>query len=160
MSPLSRTLPSLAEPAYNAEVKSVPSLAASMTPFPYSVAADAPVTEATKMMDEHDFHHLPVTDGGQLVGVVSQRDILFAEALGKEGLKVRDLQSRDPYVVDLKTTLLLEVVSTMAERNLDAALVTRQDKLVGILTTTDLARILAEVLRATVPPEPSSPEIA
>lgn len=140
-------------------VKSVPSLAATMTPFPYSVAANAPVTEATKMMAEHDFHHLPVTDGGELAGVVSQRDILFAEALGKEGLKVRDVQSRDPYVVALKTPLL-EVVSTMAERNLDAALITRQDKLVGILTTTDLARILAEVLRATTPPEPSSPEIA
>ena len=111
------------------------------------------------MMAEHDFHHLPVTDGSRLVGVVSQRDILFAEALGKEGLKVSDLQSKDPYVVALKTPLI-EVVSTMAERNLDAALITRQDKLVGILTTTDLARILAEMLKASSPSGPEEPEIA
>jgi len=130
-----------------------------MTPFPYSVDAEAPVTEATKMMAEHDFHHLPVTRDGKPVGVVSQRDILFAEALGKEGLIVADVQSRDPYVVALKTPLV-EVVERMAKGGVDVVIVTRQDKLVGILTSTDLARILAELLVSAFPAGAGGPEIA
>lgn len=145
--------------AYSTAVKTVPSLAATMTPFPYSIDASASLAEATRMIAEHDFHHLPVTDDGELVGVISQRDILVAETLAPGELSVADIKASDPYVVDLKTPLL-EVVRHMAERSFEAALVTRQDKLVGIVTTTDLARILAQVLAAKFPSGPEAPEIA
>jgi acetoin utilization protein AcuB len=130
-----------------------------MTPFPYSIDVDAPLSRATSMIAEHDFHHLPVTSPeGKLVGVVTQKDLLVATALGKDNVTVSDVNTLDPYVVSLKTPLL-GVVRHMAEQKIEAALVTRQDKLVGILTTTDLAGLLAKLLEAQFP-EPTDPEIA
>ena len=42
-------------------MKSVPTLTTTMTPFPYSIDINQPLKEAIAMMEEHGFHHLPVT---------------------------------------------------------------------------------------------------
>lgn len=56
----------------------------------------------------------------------------------------------DSYVVDAGASLE-RVATTMAERHLGSALVTRADKLVGIFTATDACRALARVLRELHP---------
>ncbi len=135
-------------------MKKLPSIKTVMTPFPYSVAADASVDEASAFMREHHIRHLPVTDNGQLVGVVSDRDIKlmlgpdFAYPDSKE-LKVRDAMVRDAYVVDLDSRLDL-VLSHMAEHHLGSAVVTRKGRLAGVFTATDACRNFAEFLREQV----------
>ena len=47
-----------------------------MTPDPVTVAADAPVREAAGLLRKHRVGGLPVTDGGRLVGVITESDIL------------------------------------------------------------------------------------
>jgi CBS domain-containing protein len=73
-------------------------------------------------------------------------------------LSVRDVFQPEPYVVDAGTPLFL-VATTMAERHLGSALVTRGDRLVGIFTTTDVCRALARVLREHYP-DPGPDEAA
>lgn len=129
----------------------MPSLAVVMTPFPYSLGVDATLDEARQMMEEHTIHHLPVTDDGQLVGIVSLRDLAVAGAMSVDAEMSLDVVYRtEPLVVDIKTPLD-DVVVAMFERRVDSALVTRNAKLVGILTYSDVAKLLATILREVFP---------
>lgn len=132
-------------------MKRMPSIKSVMTPFPYSVDAAAKVDEALAFMREHAIRHLPVTDAGALVGMVSDRDIKlmlgpdFAYPAASE-LAVSDAMVREPFVVDLETGLD-EVLAHMAEHHLGSAVVTRRGRLAGVFTVTDACRAFAEYLR-------------
>ncbi len=47
-----------------------------MTPRPLTIAAGDDILEASQMMAERKLRHLPVTEDGNLVGIVSMRDVL------------------------------------------------------------------------------------
>ena len=50
-------------------------LAEVMTPDPDTIGGGEPVAEAVRRMDEGCYRHLPVLEGGRIVGVVSLRDV-------------------------------------------------------------------------------------
>lgn len=135
------------------KMKRIPKIVGMMTPFPYSIAIDAALSEAHRMMQDHEIRHLPVTDEGLLAGVLSERDVLVAEAgaADPQSLQVRDVYQARPYVVET-TEQLDNVVMEMAERDLGAALVVKEGKLAGIITNSDVCRLLAELLRTWFPP--------
>ena len=121
-----------------------------MTPFPYSIDVDAPLEEAHKLMREHHFRHLPVTHAGAIVGVLTDRDIKLVlgpdfDYPNEEQLTVREAYVERPCVVPASTPVAT-VARTMAENHIGSAIVTKNDKLVGIFTVTDACRALAEVL--------------
>jgi CBS domain-containing protein len=70
-----------------------------MTAEPVVIAADAHLTDAAKLLDQHHIHGLPVTDeAGVLVGVISQTDLLRARATeylwaNWAGLRVKHLMT-------------------------------------------------------------------
>lgn len=130
-------------------------LTAAMTPFPHFIATDAELGAAEAMMAEHQVHHLPVMSGGRLVSVLSEQDILTAKALAgasASSLRVDALGLRPPVVVDIRTPLG-RAAHEMAEAQLGSVIVTREGKLVGILTTTDVCRALGDLLDAPAPPD-------
>jgi len=142
-------------------MKRAPSLASVMTPFPHAIDAAESVAAARAMMQEHDFHHLPVTREGELVSVISTADITLSsrfESIDTE-VPVAKICASPPYIVDIHTRLS-EVVTQMAERRSDSALVTRQGKLVGILTHTDVSRLLARALRTMSGDAPGDDDVA
>ncbi|HEY8028298.1 MAG TPA: CBS domain-containing protein [Gaiellaceae bacterium] len=57
-----------------------------MTPSPLTVSPDVSILDAAQMMGERNLRHLPVVEGGNLVGVVSIKDVLgfLAERLWSE----------------------------------------------------------------------------
>lgn len=57
-----------------------------MTREPDTIAADAPIAEAIRLMDECCYKHLPVLEGGRVIGVLAPEDVPVAEllALGDE----------------------------------------------------------------------------
>lgn len=132
-------------------MKRIPAIKTLMTPFPFSVDEDATVAQAREFMREHRIHHLPVTQGGKLAGLVSDRDIKlvlgpdFAYP-GEQETRVRDVMVRDAYVVDLETRVD-EVLQHMGAHQLGSAIVTREGRLAGMFTTTDACRHFAEFLR-------------
>jgi len=102
-------------------------------------------------MSEHDIRHLPVMEADALVGIVTDRDIGLVESVvGQSGdvtsLVVRDVGIRDAYVVDL-TAPLDRVLTEMAERHIDSALVVKNGRLAGIFTATDACERFGEFLR-------------
>lgn len=129
-----------------------------MTPFPYAVDLNAPIGQARKLMLEHHVHHLPVTQGNDLKGIVSDRDIklLLGPELGSPDpheLTVEDAYVENAYSADLETPLAV-VVRTMADQHIGAAVITRQQRIAGIFTATDAARVLAEFLEERFDPPP------
>ena len=136
-------------------MKPPPSLKQAMTPFPYSVERSAPLAEARHVMDQYKVRHLPVTDGHELIGIVTDRDLRSALAapLSRKivsNLTVEDLYIADPYVVDLNEPIE-NVLLTMAERQIGSALVTRRGRLAGVFTAVDACRVFGDYIRETFP---------
>jgi acetoin utilization protein AcuB len=133
----------------------MPLMKSVMTPFPHSVDVHARLQEAKSIMDQHDIRHLPVTERGSLVGVVTARDLRRTidphEGLpSKADLQVKDIALLRAYVVDLLEPVD-EVVMHMAKNHIDSALVVQEKTLVGIFTVTDACRFLGKFLRELFP---------
>lgn len=131
-------------------MKSIPTLATTMTPFPHSIDVNQPLKAAIGMMEEHGFHHLPVTEDGELVGVLSERDIHFldspfASTSRDDELYVKDIYTSRAFVVDIHDSLE-DVLAIIAEKHLGSALITKNGKLAGILTHNDVYRKFAELI--------------
>jgi acetoin utilization protein AcuB len=134
--------------------KPLPQLKTAMTPFPYSIDIEADISDARAVLAEHDFHHLPVTEAGQLVGM------LTAGKLAGGGMsRLRDLCAPEPYIVDINERLA-EVLNTMARLRVDAAIVVRHGKLAGVFTAADACRVFAEFLDVLEPPPGDGDEAA
>lgn len=136
-------------------MKTPPKLKTVMTPFPYSVGRAASLDEAARLMAEHAVRHLPVTEGHELVGVITDRDVKgvaqVQDAMGKgDGLRVGDIYTPDPYVVDLNEPLD-NVLLEMANRHIGSAIVTRAGRLAGMFTAVDACRSFGEYLRRQFP---------
>jgi len=136
-------------------MKRMPTLASIMTPFPYSIDREAPLQDAERLMKSQDIHHLPVTSAGRLVGVISIRDVELAispfnRLADNSEWQVKDLCSDDAYIVNLHATVI-DVLSEMSERHMDSALVTKHDRLVGIITHSDVCRRFSELLQVWFP---------
>ena len=134
-----------------------------MTPFPYSIALDATLKEAEELMEEHNIRHLPVTRGHDVVGIVTQRDIVAAQARGQADCgelqpAVSDVYVPEVYVVDLSEPLR-NVLIEMADRHIGSAIVTRNGKLAGVFTSVDVCRSFADFIEDTFP-EPGDDQVA
>jgi len=134
-----------------------------MTPFPYTVRLDDSLAKGLGLMEEHEIRHLPVKDAqGDLVGVISDRDIRLV--LGSQGrdaesarLQVRDAFVPEVYTVEVSTPLAA-VASTMSRERIGSALVTKDGRLAGIFTMVDACRLLSDMLNGG--PLPSGDEAA
>lgn len=129
----------------------MPKIKSLMTAFPFSISSGAPVNEAIAFMREKQIRHLPVTDNGKLIGVVSDRDIKLV--LGPDfaypnpaETTVGDAMIREAYIVDLEERAD-SVLEHMAEHHIGSAVITRHGKLAGMFTTSDACREFARFLR-------------
>lgn len=135
--------------------ETMPQIRSVMTPFPYFVDPAEPVSQVRRLLLHHGIRHLPVVSEGRPLGVVTERDIesaLYGMETGRdpEALAVGELGVPPAYVVGMGERLD-RVLSEMARRHVDAALVVRDEKLAGIFTTTDACRHFAETLEELFP---------
>ena len=127
----------------------MPPVGAAMTPFPYFADYAEPLEAVAALMAEHAIHHVPVVRDGRVVGMVSDKEIRAHAS--ERGLCARDVLLSEPYVVEIHTPLA-DVVSAMAERRDGSAIVVKKGKLAGILSVTDVCRVLAAILRERFEP--------
>lgn len=120
-------------------------LAEVMTINPITITKSVTPAEAFAAMRENGIRHLPVLEEGQLVGLLSQRDLYHKEALhgGRDGYcTVGGAMVRDTYVV-APGDCVGPVVQKMAERRYGCAIVVDRERVVGIFTATDALALLA-----------------
>jgi CBS domain-containing protein len=120
-----------------------------MTPQPVTIGRGQTLEVAHQMMREHGVRHLPVLERGQLVGMLSQRDLYFLETIAGVELaedRVDDAMSTDTYAVG-PDEVVEHVADVMADRRLGSAVVIERDRVIGIFTATDALRLLSGTLR-------------
>lgn len=115
-----------------------------MTPCPQTIERDATMADARSDMRRLGVRHFPVVDGGELVGIVSERDLSFAERfVDPRETCVGDVMTKDPYVV-VPYAALADVAHEMAEKKYGAAIVIDRGNIIGVFTMVDALRAIAE----------------
>lgn len=119
-----------------------------------TITPETSLFKAREMLDTHKVKHLPVTDGkAHLVGLLTDRDLKEAWASPATTLSVHELtyvlqkltvgnvMTRD--VITATPDMHIErAAALLHDKNIGALPVVRDDKLVGIITTTDLMEVL------------------
>lgn len=131
-----------------------------MTKNPVTIGPDANVVEASELMKKEKVHRLPVIDKDKkLVGVISEKDILYATPSPASSLSihemayllskltVRKLMSKDPVTIT-KDTTVEEAARLMVDQDLSCLPVVEGDRLVGIVSKSDMFKILLELFGA------------
>jgi acetoin utilization protein AcuB len=116
-----------------------------MTEHPVTIGRDQPLEVAHQMMRERHVRHLPVLEHGELVGILSQRDLYFLETVAGVDLAkdhVDDAMSTDTLAVGPDDSLDV-VAGIMAARKLGSAVVIERHRVIGIFTATDALRVLS-----------------
>lgn len=116
-----------------------------MTKSPHTIGFDQPLSRAHDMMREYRLRHLPVLDAGKLVGVLSQRDLYFVEAI--TGVERRVDAVAEAMAAELFTVApgdrVSDVARTMGEHKYGCAVVIDVGRVIGIFTATDALALLA-----------------
>lgn len=139
-----------------------------------SVSPDEPINEVLAMFRKEHIRRAPVMKHGKLVGIVSERDLLNASPSSVTTLsvwemnyliskvKVKDVMTRKVIAVD-KDTPIEEAARIMADKKIGGVPVTSSDKIVGMITETDLFKVFLELMgarqkairvTATIPEQP------
>ncbi len=119
-----------------------------MTPTPHTIGPTSSLAAARRIMLDHQVRHLPVLDGGRIVGLLSERDLLLVESLpgvNPTDIRVEEAMVQSVFTVDPDAPIG-EVVETMIERKLGSAVVCEGEHVVGVFTTIDALQALHETL--------------
>lgn len=135
-------------------------IARRMTKNPVTAYPEMNIQEAGALMKKEKVHRLPVLDRNhKLVGVISEKDILRAapslvSSLSTyemnyllEKLTVKKLMAKNPITIT-KDTLVEEAARIMVDQDLSCLPVLEDDKLIGIVSKSDLFKILLELFGA------------
>lgn len=134
-----------------------------MTRNPITVTEDTNIDDALHLMRERKVRRLPVLDHtGKMVGIVSDRDLLHASPSPATSLSVYELHyllakltvkrvMSSPVITVSPDTPLEEAARIMADSKIGGLPVADDGQLVGIITETDIFKILLELLGARAP---------
>jgi acetoin utilization protein AcuB len=130
------------------EDMSQPTVRDYMSSSPITVGQTQSLAAAHRLMRENGIRHLPVLEGGELVGILSQRDLHLVETLrdvDPATVLVEEAMTPDPYTVGPRVHLTT-VMRHMAEHRQGSAVVIDGGKVVGVFTTVDALRAAADLL--------------
>jgi acetoin utilization protein AcuB len=122
-----------------------------------TVEVDATAREVFAMMKEGGYRHVPVVREGKLAGIVSDRDLRLVMTVSHheweeagvehipEHVKVGDIMTENPAIL-VPESDLKHVVQLMTKHKIGALPVVQKGEVVGIVTETDLLKLLLEFL--------------
>lgn len=134
-----------------------------MTRNPVTINEEASIDEGLHLMRERKVRRLPVLDAsGRMVGIVSDKDLLHAAPSPATSLSVYELHyllskltikrvMSSPVITVSQGTPVEEAARIMADNKIGGLPVMENDQLVGIITETDIFKVLLELLGARTP---------
>jgi acetoin utilization protein AcuB len=135
-----------------------------MQAHPVTATLETRLPNLVRLLQRRGFRHLPVLDGGKLVGIISDRDIkqsmVSAASMteGRERDRLLDELTAGQIMARAVVTIgpmfgVEEAARLMATRKISALPVTEGDRLVGIVTETDVLQLFVRAMGVL---EPSS----
>ncbi len=131
-----------------------------MSRHPMTVSPNTPVEQALKRMRDEKVRRFPVVDDDdKLVGIVSDKDLLYAAPSPATSLSIYELHylysritisqvmSREVITVE-ENDPIEEAARVMVDNKIGGLPVMREGKLVGIITETDIFKTLMEMMGA------------
>jgi len=124
-----------------------------------TVPPDMPVVEALSLMKREKIRRTPVLKDGKVIGIVSDKDLLNASPSPATSLSVweinylmskiliRDVMTKSVLTVN-EDTPIEEAALIMANNKIGGLPVVRGERLVGIITETDLFKLFTELMGA------------
>ncbi len=128
-----------------------------MTANPFTISADQTIPDAHEIMAQNGVKRLPVMKNGKLVGVVSKEDIVQASpskatsfSMGEityllSKTKISQIMNKNPFTIS-SNALLEEAAILMRDNNVSFLPVVDNDKLVGIITESNIFDSFIELL--------------
>jgi acetoin utilization protein AcuB len=124
-----------------------------------TIRPDMPVVDALNLMRLEHIRRTPVVKDGKLVGIVSEKDLLNASPSPATSLSIYEMnyllskiQVKDVMTKNVRTvtedTPIEEAARIMADNKIGSMPVLRDDRIVGIITETDLFKLLLELMGA------------
>ena len=113
-----------------------------MTTEPVTVEPAATLGEVAMLMKQEDCGSIPVVEGGRLIGIVTDRDIVIrgvAAGIDPKTQRVSTVMSADPVTVSPDDDVS-EAEQIMADRQIRRLPVVEKGSLVGIIVTAQIAR--------------------
>ena len=115
-----------------------------------------PVSKVRQLIREHGVHHIPVVNGDQLVGIISNSDVLrvsFGDAFNTDEravdatldhtMTIEQLMCKEVTSLSEQSTIR-EAAEVLAQGKFHSVPVLSGGKIVGLVTTTDLIRYMVE----------------
>ncbi len=124
---------------------------------PLTISPDATLAEAKSLLSQQRIRHLPVVEGGALRGIITDRDIRQASFPGPPGrpapeteallglIKVSEAMNRNVIATSPEASIG-EAAKLLLSHKIGGLPVLEGDRLVGIITETDLLEALIEIV--------------
>ena len=115
-----------------------------MTEDVITISKNSSVIEAAKLIVSKSVSSLAVIDNNKPVAMVSENDIIKGMVSGKT--KVKDIMSRE-FMVISPLTRFSEIIKTLKEKKIKRFPVVENEKLVGLITETDVIEATRDFTR-------------
>ena len=129
-----------------------------MTPNPVTITTDTSLKEALELVRSKSFRHLPVLDeDGKLAGIVTEKSLVYASPTSATSLSVFEVdyilsctkigQVIQGEIITVGPDLPIEEAArVMVDHRIGCLPVVEGDELIGIISDTDIFRVLVEGL--------------
>ena len=129
-----------------------------MTPDPVTITTDTSLKEALELVRSKAFRHMPVLDeNGKLVGIVTEKSLVYASPTPATTLSVFEVDYilsrtkigqiiQGPVVTVGPGLPIEEAARVMVDHHIGCLPVVEGDKLIGIISDTDIFRVFVEGL--------------
>ena len=125
-----------------------------MTTDVVTISMDDKLTKVQKIFEAHKFHHLLVVEDNDLIGIVSDRDLLKQlspfiatqserfQDLGTLNKHVHQIMTRKP-ITALKENTVQEAAELFVEENISCLpILSIEDEIIGLVTWKDILKKL------------------
>lgn len=128
-----------------------------MTPSPVTVSPDDLLGDALDLMKKHSIRRLPVVSRGKIVGLVTEQDLMKASPSSATSLsvweinylfskiRIKDMMTKEIFSIN-SDTILEEAALIMQKKQISTLPVLENNKLVGIITESDIFKAFIDVL--------------